>query len=253
METANTLPNRALAHAVNSRIAADAAMLGAKSTLWRLAGVGAMCALIGVGVGAAFFGYSYVHDPRTSAEKMATAFAEALEKSTIRTTGEVKLDPAATVKLDTDGAQVQIDPTAKVRLDASDTVVRLDPNAAVSVRGGSNPDVPRPTPGQLDPNREPPSKAKVVTNYTVFKTVTYGKGEVHTGWKFTSNEDLRPVEEYCYYSEEIKEGVGVRVNLAHNGRIDLKGDSPATFDRKSAAANCVWFGGGGSTRSSRFE
>src|SRR5262249_39875706 len=42
MDVANTLPNRALAHAVNSRITADAVMLGAKSTLWRLTGVGAM-------------------------------------------------------------------------------------------------------------------------------------------------------------------------------------------------------------------
>ena len=97
MEAANTQPNRALAQAVNSRITADAVMLSAKSTVWRLTGVGAMFALIGLGVGVGFFGYSYVHDPRTSAQKMAEAFAEALEKSTLRTTGEVKLDPQATV------------------------------------------------------------------------------------------------------------------------------------------------------------
>jgi hypothetical protein len=38
MEVANTLPDRALAQAVNSRITADAVMLSAKSTLWRLTG-----------------------------------------------------------------------------------------------------------------------------------------------------------------------------------------------------------------------
>ena len=86
MEAANTHSNRALAQAVNSRITADAVMLSAKSTLWRLTGVGAMCALIGAGVGVVFFGYSYVHDPRTSAEKMVTAFVEALEESTLKMT-----------------------------------------------------------------------------------------------------------------------------------------------------------------------
>src|SRR4051812_13293602 len=116
METANTPPNRALAHAVNSRINADAVMLSAKSTLWRLSGVGTMFALLGVGVGAACFGYSYVHDPRSSVEKMATAFAEALDKVTLRTSGELKLDPAARVAL-TDGSVVGIEPNASVKLD----------------------------------------------------------------------------------------------------------------------------------------
>jgi hypothetical protein len=41
---------------------------------------------------------------------MAQAFAEALEKTTL--TGEVKLDPEAAVKLDTDGAQVRWIPRA---------------------------------------------------------------------------------------------------------------------------------------------
>src|SRR5262249_15414569 len=143
----NTQPNRALAQAVNSRITADAVMLKAKSTLWRLTGVGAMCALVGLGVGAGFFGYSYIHDPRTSAQKMAQAFAEALEKLTLR--GEVKLDPQATVKL-ANGGQVKVESTGTVRLDASGAVVRLDPGATVNVRG-LTPEVPRPTPDQLYP------------------------------------------------------------------------------------------------------
>jgi hypothetical protein len=241
MEAANTQPNRALAQAVNSRITADAVMLKAKSTVWRLTGLGAMCALIGLGVGAAFFGYSYIHDPRTSAQKMAQAFAEALEKTTLTTTGEVKLDPQAAVKLDPNGAQLRVDPTSTVRLDASGTVVRLDSNAVVNVRSVT-PNVPRPTPHQLDPN--PGSRQlNVVTNYTVFKTVPHGKGEVVTGWVFTSNEEVSPRREFCYYSEQIRDGVHARFDLAQDGRL-LKSESPVTFDRNSAVANCVWFTGG---------
>jgi hypothetical protein len=246
MEAANTQPNRALAQAVNSRITADAVMLKAKSTVWRLTGVGAMCALIGLGMGAGFFGYSYIHDPRTSAQKMAQAFAEAIEKSTLR--GEVKLDPQATVKLDANGGQMKVESTGTVRLDASGTVVRLDPNAVVNVRGLA-PEVPRPPDHQTNPNTAPSlPRGNVVTDYTVFKTVKYGNGEVVTGWKFTSNEEVSPRHEYCYYGESIRDGVGAQFTLARNGQLDLKGGSPPNVDRTSAAAYCVWFGGG-STRS----
>jgi hypothetical protein len=172
MQIANTPQNLALAHAVNSRINADAMMLKAKSAAFHLASVGAMCALIslgvGLGVGAGFFGYSYVNDSRTSAEKMAQAFSEALEKATL--TGEVKLD--------TNGAQVRVDPTGTVKLNTSGTTVRLDPNAVVNVRGSVTSEVPRPTQDQLHPKTE---KSNVVTNYTIFKTVKYGNGEVQTG------------------------------------------------------------------------
>jgi hypothetical protein len=99
---------RALAHAANSRTTANAVMLNAKSAVFRLTGVGAMCALIGLRVGAASFGYSYVHDPRTSVQKMAQAFAEALEKTTLT------LDPHPAAKLAPNGAQVKISAGALV-------------------------------------------------------------------------------------------------------------------------------------------
>jgi hypothetical protein len=167
----------------------------------------------------------------------------ALEKTTITTTGEVKLDPQAAVKLDANGAQVKVDPTSTIRLDASGTVVLLDPNAVVNVRGVTS-EAPRPTPLQLNSNTVPHSpKVNVVTNYIVFKNVPRGKGAVVTGWLFTSNEDDSPRSEYCYYQEPIRDGVRAQFDLARDGQL-LKSDAPATFDRKSAAADCVWFGGG---------
>jgi hypothetical protein len=193
MYTENTPQNVALASAVNSRIKADAMMLKAKSAAFHLASVGAMCALIclggGLGVGAGFFGYSYINDSRTSAEKMAQAFSNALEKATL--TREVKLD--------TNGALVQVDPTstvkvnpnAPVRLDPQATV-KLDPNATVNIRGGVTSEIPRPTQDQLYPKTV--SKPNVVTNYNIFKPVKWGKGEVLTGSKFSSNEEASPSE-----------------------------------------------------------
>ena len=240
METANTPPNRALAQAVNSRINADAVMLTAKSTLWRLTGVGTMLALLGVGVGAALFGYSYVHDPRSSVEKMATAFSEALEKTSLKTTGEVRLDPTAQVALK-DGAVVDIEPTARVKLDANGVVVKLDPNAKINAGTQT---VPQPTIGQLKPDASPPSNAKVVTNYTVFKAVAYEKGFVSTGWTFTSSEESAPDYEYCYYAKTVETNLAFRLDLAKNGTMLPQIKADRGFEAAKAASNCVWFNGG---------
>jgi hypothetical protein len=240
VEATNTPPNRALAQAVNSRINADAVMLRAKSTLWRLTGVGTMLALIGVGVGAALFGYSYVHDPRSSAEKMATAFAEALEKTSLKTTGGVRLDPTAQVALK-NGAVVDIVPTARVKLDANDVVVKLDPNSKINAGTQT---APQPTDGQLKPNAFPPSNAKVVTNYTVFKSVAYETGFVTTGWTFTSSEESAPNVEYCYYSKTVEANIGFRLNLATNGTMLPQIKADRGFEAAKAASNCVWFSGG---------
>jgi hypothetical protein len=149
------------------------------------------------------------------------------------------------VRLDSKDATVRLDTKdATVRLDTKDATVRLDANAKVTVSGNPYGDVPRPTPDQLRPNTPPSTNARVVTNYSVFKRVAYSKGAVVTGWSFSSNEDAAPSYEYCYYTETVNDGVGVRVDLAQNGQFNEKGRSPAAFDRKSAAANCVWFGGG---------
>jgi hypothetical protein len=99
----NTPPNAATAAAVNARIAADASMVRARARLWTLAGVGALVALTGVGIGALLAGYQ-------SRLEMVT--------------GTVKLDDNARVRLDTSGATV--------KLDASGATVKLDAGAPPS-------------------------------------------------------------------------------------------------------------------------
>lgn len=243
MQAEPTRANRALASAVNSRIAADARSISAKAALLRMVGIGSLVALSGLGAGLAFFGYSYVNDSRTSTAKMADAFAQALERSTLKTTGEVSVASGGTVSLDTNGAQVGLTQNSAVRLDASEAFVKLDPQAEVRVRD-SNHDLPRPSQAQLGSSAAPASKASVVTEFTVFKHVRHGKGQVVTGWKFSDSEQKTPRSEYCYYSEGVEAGVELTIHLANDGRINPNSKSTPSVDTLVAASNCVWFSGG---------
>jgi hypothetical protein len=59
MELPATKENRVLANAVNARIKSEARHQNAQAAFWRLAGWGALAALTGLGLGGAFYGYSY--------------------------------------------------------------------------------------------------------------------------------------------------------------------------------------------------
>ena len=217
MEILNTSFNRSLAATVDNRLRSDARMLRARAAAWYMGGFGVMALLIGAGIGLGFYGYAYVHDPRTSVEKMADAIGRALDRTKL--TGEVSVKPDSRVALDTTGATV--------RLDTSHSVVRLDTGS-----------VPRPSTMQLGTNAAPQSNGKVVTNYTVFKSVNYGNGMVVTGWKYSSNEDVSPRSQYCYYDQ--KEGDGSRsISLATDGiRQTLHSN---VIDVDDAIKNCVWY------------
>lgn len=248
-----TPEHQALAAAVNARMAADGRIVNAKAFLLRLAGVGALIALTGLGIAVALFGYSFVKDERSSADKIADSLVRALDRTTLKTAGEVKVVEGGTVKLDS--ATVTLDPQATVRmaeplkLDPA-TTVKLDPNARVRVSNAPA-DQTRPTPAQLNP--QPPSAQPdaaatkpVATNYTIFKNVEFGQGAVVTGWSFSSSEQPSPNYQYCYYVQ----GAGgddpnaqVKVDIARNGAM-VPNLRPQRFDIKSAAASCVWFDGG---------
>lgn len=233
--------NAALAGAVNSRIKSDAAMVAAQAVLWRLVGVGACAALVGVGVGAALFGYSYITDATRNADRVATAFVEALEKTTIKTTGEVKIEPGAKVTLDTTGSTVALDPNANVKLDAGNTMVKLDPYATVGLRG----EIPRPTEAQLGQETKPMSKAPVGTAYTVFKNVTFGEGEVVSGWNFEIDNPT-PKSQYCYYKHGVEGLTEITTMIAQNRKLLAQPKAPpGNLNPRLAAESCVWFGGGG--------
>ncbi len=221
MHLPNTPDNRALAAAVNKRIHAEGAMLAAQASVWRLGGVGVLLLLAGVGVGAACVGYSYVNDSRTSADKMAGAFAQALDHANL-----------GRVRLDTSDNTIKLDP---------DALIHLDPNATVKVIGTVIADVPKPTERQLGAEMQPQSREKAVTNYTVFKTVAFRSASIATGWNFDSSEQDVPSSQFCQYYVNIGPDVRKVITIATNGQIVTSALALSDIDAKGAMANCVWF------------
>ncbi|KFC74836.1 hypothetical protein FG93_01015 [Bosea sp. LC85] len=232
-----TPENKALAAAVNARMAADSRIVNSKAAMFRALGIGGAIALVGIGIGAAFFGFSYVTDSKSATEKMANAFAAALERTTIKTQGEIKLDPDA--KVGFGGGTVSLDPNTTVKIDP-DSTVKLDRNAKVGVSG----DLARPSSEQLRPDMGSKSGGATVTNYTVFKNVKFGPGTVVTGWTFTSSEQPRPDHQYCYFAQDVGEDSStmVKVDLAKNG-VMLPNVKARNFDVAAAASSCIWFEG----------
>jgi len=241
MFTARATPgNVGLANAVNSRIHSDAVMLSARASLWRFGGIGALIMLAGMGVGAAFYGYSYVNENQSfekSADRIGSAIAAALEKTTLGVKGTVDMEPGK-VALEP-GGKVALEPGARVEMVPG--VVTLKPGATVG-------EVVRPTERQWNGPTTPGSvpsvpSSKVVTNFTIFKTVEFGSGSVMTGWIYSSNEQQTPTHQFCYYQIETSTGISTRMNLAENGQLLDAVSGYTTIDGKAAAAQRVLFNG----------
>lgn len=238
----NTPDNRVLARVVNRRIRADASWIDAKSAMLRLSAVGTLLMLAGVGIGAAFFGYSFVPGREPTIKEMAAAFAEALHHTTVQTAGQVTMAPGSTVALDTKGATVGVETgNAVVALDTRNARVGLDTRGTSVALDAAG--IPRPSPEQLKPNVIPDSGAPVVTNFTVFKATHFGGGDVITGWNYKSASDRSPSTQFCYYTESVDSTVSMRIDIARDG-YKLPHPKPAPLDADAAAGNCVWFNGG---------
>ncbi len=218
----NTPPNAALAATVRERLKTEAARIKATNAFWWLAGLGVCMLLLGIGLGAMAFGYSYVTDQRAAAGNVADAIVTALNRSTIKTEGVVKLtDDGNTVKLAT---------SEPLRLDTKGATVQLDTTSA-SIR---------PTEEQLRPQAVPQSGATPVTDFTVFKAVAWEKGIVVTGWDYDSNEDKMPKRQFCYYTTDTGNGIATRYTIARDGVFDHRA-STYPFDAQQAFLNCTWF------------
>ena len=210
--TDGTHENIVLAQSVNSRLRAESRMTSARAFLLQATGAGAFVALAGLGIGLASYGYAYMNQFDSAAEKIATAMQTALADVTLKTKGEVTL---------------------------TDTTLKLEGLPAPRAEA-----VPTPTKAQLGAEATPASKAPVNTTFTVFKQVPYLDGQIVTGWNFKANED-QPFQQYCYFSRRTNEAKGqveIKIDLAMDGKT-LPQPQKSDVNLGILASNCVWHDG----------
>ncbi|CAO4145777.1 hypothetical protein LNAOJCKE_1721 [Methylorubrum aminovorans] len=212
IHTEGTHENIVLAQHVNGRLRAEARMHFARAFLLRAIGAGAFSALAGIGIGAACYGYAYMNQFDSAAEKIAGAMQAALADVTLKTKGEVTL---------------------------TDNTLKLEGLPTQKASG-----VPTPTKAQLGADAVPASQAPVNTTFTVFKQVPYLDGQIVTGWNFKANEE-RPFQQYCYFSRrsnETKGQVEIKIDLAMDGKT-LPQPQKSDVNLGILATNCVWHDG----------
>ncbi|CAO4154459.1 MULTISPECIES: hypothetical protein [Methylorubrum] len=212
IHTEGTHENIVLAQHVNGRLRAEARMHFARAFLLRAVGAGAFSALAGIGIGAACYGYAYMNQFDSAAEKIASAMQTALADVTLKTKGEVTL---------------------------TDNTLKLEGLPAQKANA-----VPTPTKAQLGADAAPASQAPVNTTFTVFKQVPYLDGQIVTGWNFKANEE-RPFQQYCYFSRRSNESKGqveIKIDLAMDGKT-LPQPQKSDVNLGILATNCVWHDG----------
>ncbi|WP_027170661.1 hypothetical protein [Methylobacterium sp. 10] len=209
IHASGTPENVVLAQSVNGRLRAETRITAARAFLLRASGAGVFAALAGIGIGAASYGYAYMNQFDSAAEKIAAAMQTALADVTLKTKGEVTL---------------------------TDNVLKLE--------GGPVRSSPSPTQAQLGKDAAPASKATVNTTFTVFKQVPYMDGQIVTGWNFRANEEV-PFQQYCYFSRRTNEAKGqveMKIDLAMDGKV-LPQPQKSDVNLAILASNCVWSDG----------
>jgi hypothetical protein len=227
---------RGFAAAINSRLAAEAVVARAMSFAWICAGAMISIALTGLGVAAAFVGYSHLNSLTDAADLISHSIADALQNAELKSvvTGKMALDPNSEIKL----ASNQI-----VGL-SEGTTVKLDPNSSVRIIGNMKVDVPQPSKQQLQVDTTSQSEQLPFTEYTVFRDVDYEKGHVVTGWRYDLTDQMRPQSQICYYEESHSRRVSARYTLAINNYPRRPSElTKVSFNFDGALANCIWFSG----------
>ena len=187
IHASGTPENVVLAQSVNGRLRAETRITAARAFLFRAIGGGCFRgARRHRHRRAASYGYAYMNQFDSAAEKIAAAMQAALSDVTLKTKGEVTL---------------------------TDNVLKLE--------GGPVRSSPSPTQAQLGKDAAPASKATVNTTFTVFKQVPYMDGQIVTGWNFRANEEV-PFQQYCYFSRRTNEAKGqveMKIDLAMDGKV----------------------------------
>ena len=106
-------------------------------------------------------------------------------------------------------------------------------------------------PAMAQPARVPTDTSKPVRNYVLFtERVMPSVGVVVTGWKFDSQNNPRPVEQWCYLTPLYGEEPGTmprielpRFNAATASAVALRRHQLTTDEVEKARQSCVWFQG----------
>jgi hypothetical protein len=186
-----------LAAVINSRLAAEARVTKAIAFGWLCGGTAIALCLTGLGLAAAFYGYSFMLSVRPAAEQTAKALVDAFERTKLKTmvSGVMSLSPSAELRL----ANNQ---TIKLQEGAT---VKLDPNSSVRVIG----DIKMPQPSAQQLQRDIPTESGELpfTSYTIFKTVNHGMGLVESGWSYDLSDTMRPKYQFCHYRKQLDKGL----------------------------------------------
>lgn len=219
------------AEQVHNRLRAETRLTNGRAALWYMGGVGILLALIGLGVGLAFWGFARYTDVTHTADKLADTLSQVLSKVTVEAKGEVTVRDGEMVLLDADGQTVKLEPGGTVRVEGG--TVQATSGASTAIR---------PSNRQLYGSNPTQERLNEVVEYTTFHPRPFGKGKVMTGWNFNSNRDAEPSFQYCYYVERSPDNSGdIKTDLAHNGKMLTNGSDKV--DVSHAAQFCQWFDG----------
>jgi hypothetical protein len=253
----------ALNSSVAARLAADARITSAKATLLKALGLGGLLFGLGAGIGLGCFGYSYMMDMGSQAQKIADIVAKTVAQTEIKATGTVAVAPDGQVTL-ASGGRVALEPGGTVTMDPSSTVKAIgQPTIAMPAPLAPQPPAPVVAPvtpsvpgsrasGTPDPYRPGPyglplvvqageySKAPdgaVRTSLVVEKAVMTQSGQVITQWTYDQPSDPAPRRQFCY------KPAGSFQNADERDRLTIIGIDGQPYGQSDSQAllNCMWF------------
>ena len=233
MNLDSTELNRRLSSLVQNSVNAGRFYTASRVGFWRFVGIGLVLFGTGAAVGIAFYGYSYINNNVGALGAFSSALAKALSEVQLRgnAQGTVQIEPhelsladGQLISLDRN-ARLHLDPTAKIRADGE---IAIQTPPSISVPQSNS---PRSSTGP-----------RMITNFTVFKSVPLDKGSVMTGWKFLTSAQEKPTYQYCYYSESSETPwLDVLVDIGHDEVPDAPKTTPKGLDIVTAFQKCVWF------------
>lgn len=228
--------NRRLANAVQYSVAVDRFYIAGKSGFWRFIGFGFIGLGLGAALGLGFFGYSYIVQNSNNLDILSSTFSKALLEAHLQATakGTVELEPhdvslakGQTVSFDSN-SRLLLDPAAKVIANGELTVQA----PSISVPHGNA------------PKSASAANTPVITNFTVFKRVPFGRGVIMTGWEFLTSVQKWPTSQYCYYTESSElSGADAVIDIGEDQKPIPPGKTSQAIDMVTAFNSCVWFKG----------